>query len=73
VFVLLICVSLLSGVLAGFAMSKRRRRSWLHLVLYAFVVAISIFILIDLEYPRTGHVQLQAVDKALVELLDSIR
>ena len=73
VFGLLIAVSLLSGLLAGFAMAKRQRRSWLHLVLYAFVVAISIFILIDLEYPRTGHVQLRAVDDALYHLRDSIR
>jgi len=73
VFVLLISMALLSGVLAGFAMAKRPRRSWLHLVLFAFVIASSIFILIDLEYPRTGHVQLQAVDKVLVDLRDSIQ
>jgi len=73
VFVLLISMSLLSGVLAGFAMTKRQHRSWLHLVLYAFVISVTIFILIDLEYPRTGHVQLQAVDRALVDLRDSIK
>ena len=73
VFVLLISVALLSGVLAGFAMAKRQRRSWLHLVFYAFVVAITIFILMNLEYPRAGHVQLDAVDRALLELRESIR
>ena len=73
VFVLLISVALLSGLLAGYAMAKRRSRSWLHLLLYAVVVSVTIFVLLDLEYPRSGHVQLKAVDQAMYDLRDSIK
>ena len=73
VFALLIAMALLSAVLAGYAMAKRRRRSWLHLVIYPAVIALTVLVLLDLEYPRSGHVQLQATDDALYSLRDSIR
>ncbi|MGH2592768.1 MAG: DUF4239 domain-containing protein, partial [Anaerolineae bacterium] len=73
VFALLICISLLSGLLAGYAMAKRRSRSWPHMLLYAVVVAVTIYTVLDLEYPRSGFIRLDAADKALTELRDSIR
>jgi len=73
VFGLMMVVALLSALLAGYAMAKHRRRSWLHLLLYAVVISVTIFVLLDLEYPRAGHVRLRAVDQALYDLRDSIR
>jgi len=73
IFGLLICVTLLSGLLAGYAMAKRRSRSWLHMLLYALVVAITIYAVLDLEYPRFGLIRLDAADNALIELRNSIR
>ena len=68
-----ISVALLSGLLAGYDMAKRRRRSWFHGVLYAVVIAITIFTVIDLDYPRFGVIRLTAADKALIQLRDSIK
>jgi hypothetical protein len=73
IFVLLAAVALLSGVLAGFAMAKRQSRSWLHLVLYAGVVSVTIYAVLDLDYPRSGFIRLGAADSALIQLRDSIR
>ena len=73
IFALLITVALLSGLLAGFAMAKRRTRSWMHTILYAFVVSITIYAVLDLDYPRGGVIRLTAADKALTQLRDSIR
>jgi hypothetical protein len=73
IFALLICVVLLSGLLAGYAMAKRRSRSWFHMLLYAVVVAVTIYAILDLEYPRFGLIRLDAADKALIELRDSIQ
>jgi hypothetical protein len=42
VFSLLISVALSSGVVAGYAMAKRGRRSWLHMVLYAACIGITV-------------------------------
>lgn len=54
IFTLSTGVALVSGLLAGYAMAKRGRRSWLHMVLYAAVIAVTIYTVLDLEYPRFG-------------------
>jgi|SRR5215469_9439831 len=73
IFLLLAAVALISGLLAGYAMEKRKSRSWLHMVLYAAVISVTIYAVLDLEYPRFGLIHLKEADKALIQLRDSIR
>lgn len=72
-FYLLIFVALLTGLLAGYAMSKRRRRSWLHILLYAVIISVTIFAVFDFDNPRYGLIKADAADKALLQLRDSIQ
>lgn len=72
IFVLLTGVALISGLLAGYAMAKRRSRSSLHMVLYAAVIAVTVYAVLDLEYPRFGLIRLDMADRALLQLRDSI-
>ena len=73
IFGLSICVALLSGLIAGYDMARRKSRSWFHGLLYAMVISITIFTVIDLDYPRFGLIRLTAADNALNELRNSIR
>lgn len=73
IFTLLAGVALMSGLLAGYAMAKRRSRSWFHILLYATVIAITIYAVLDLEYPRFGLIRLDTADRALLQLRDSMR
>ena len=73
IFLLLVTVALLSGLLAGYAMAKRKSRSWLHMLLYAAVIPITIYAVLDFEDPRSGLIRVDAADKALTQLRDSIR
>jgi hypothetical protein len=73
IFLLLVTVALLSGLLAGYAMAKRKSRSWLHMLLYAAVIPITIYAVLDFEDPRSGLIRVDAADKALIQLRDSIR
>ena len=43
------------------------------MLLYALVVALTIYAVLDLEYPRFGLIRLDAADKALIDLRNSIR
>ena len=72
-FYLLICVALLTGLLAGYAMSKRQSRSWLHILLYAAIISITIYAIFDFDNPRYGLIKADAADKALHQLRESIR
>lgn len=73
IFALLVVVSLLSGLLAGYAMAKRERRSRLHMLLYAGVIALTVCVVLDLDDPRAGFIRLDTAENALVQLRDSIR
>jgi len=73
IFGLLVAVALLSGLVAGYAMAKRQSRSWLHMVVYSLVIAITIYAVLDLDDPRSGLIRLDAADNALYQLRDSIR
>lgn len=73
IFGLSICVALLSGLIAGYDMARRKSRNWFHGLLYAAVISITIFTVLDLDYPRFGLIRLSAADNALIQLRDSVQ
>jgi hypothetical protein len=73
IFALLVCVALLSGLLAGYAMAERTERSWLHMIVYALLITLTVYAVLDLDYSRSGLIRLDAADHAMVQLRDSIR
>ncbi len=70
---LLVAVALLSALLAGYGMAKRGSRGWLHIVVYALAITVTIYAVIDLDYPRSGLIRLNAADNVLAQLRNSIR
>jgi hypothetical protein len=56
------------ALMAGFGMAKAQHQSLLHSVGFALVMALSIYLILDLEYPRLGLVRIDSFDRALVEL-----
>jgi hypothetical protein len=43
------------------------------MILYATVIPITIYAVLDFEDPRSGLIRVDAADKALIQLRDSIR
>lgn len=72
VFGFLIAAALLSGLVAGFGMA-RGSRNWLSVLTYASIVALTMYVMIDMEYPRTGLIRIGAADLAMTTLRDSIQ
>lgn len=73
IFAMLTVVTLLSGLLAGYTMSKRKTRSWLHIFTYAAVIAVTLYAVVDLDNPRSGLIRLDAADEALTKLRASLQ
>lgn len=73
IFSLLVLVALVSSSLAGYAMAQRKRRSWLHMLLYAAAVASTVYVVLDLDNPRFGWIGLGSADRVLIQVRDSIR
>jgi hypothetical protein len=73
IFWLLVGIVLMSGLLAGYAMARRPRRSWLHMVCFSAIISLTISVIFDFNYPRYGLIRVDAADKTLLELRDSMR
>ena len=72
IFVMLFGLALASSLLAGYAMAGRKKRSWLHMLSFAAVMAIAVYVILDVEYPRVGLIRLDTFDQALVDLRASM-
>jgi len=55
------------ALLAGYGMSRSKTRSWMHTLGFALILAISVYVILDLEYPRAGLIQLEAYDQILID------
>lgn len=67
-YILLVLLVLTSALVAGHAMAPSRARSWTHVLAFALALAASIYVILDMEYPRLGFIRIDAVDELLVDL-----
>lgn len=72
VFSMLVFLALLAGFFAGHGMSGSNVRSWMHILGFAAVLAITVYVILDLEYPRLGMIRVDKFDRFLVELRQSM-
>lgn len=70
---LLVGAAIASGLLAGYAMAKRRQRSWFHEAAYAALLALTVYTVIDLDHPRFGLINIDAAYQPLRELREAIK
>ncbi len=52
--------ALVASFLAGNAMGKGRNISWVHAISFAVVMTLALYVMIDIEYPRIGIVNLDS-------------
>jgi hypothetical protein len=73
VFVMLFGLALASSLLAGYNMAEAKSRRGMHMLTFAVTVALAIYVILDFEFPRLGFIRVDAFDRALVELLESMK
>lgn len=71
-FQLLSCLSLASALLVGYSLAKNQRRTWLHMVIFSAVLSVTVFVIVDLEYPRLGTIRIDDADHFLLDLRSSM-
>ena len=71
IFLMLGACALLAALMAGYGMS-RGSRSWTHIIVFATVMAGSVYIIVDMEFPRLGIIRVDAFDQALTDLRGSM-
>jgi hypothetical protein len=63
-----VTLSFLGGLLVGYGMSLKLQRNLLHTLLFALAISATIYVVLDLEYPRVGLITLSSMDRALIDL-----
>ena len=73
IFVMLAVLALVSSLLAGYDMPGGKRRSWIHVFAFAGIMAASVYVILDLEYPRIGFIRIDDFDRVLTDLRQSMK
>jgi hypothetical protein len=67
IFAMLLVTALVCALLAGNAMLKSRSPNWIHILGFAAITTITMYVIADLEYPRRGLIQVDSLDQMLQE------
>lgn len=72
VFALLGVLVLSGALLAGYGMAAAKSRSWVHTLGFAFIMAGTTYLILDLEFPRIGLIRVDATDELLRDVRRSM-
>src|SRR5262249_27315426 len=67
IYVILFGLGLGGSLLAGFGMAAANSRSWIHMLIFAATLTVTLYTLTDMEYPRLGLIRIEDFDHFLVD------
>lgn len=73
IYLMLAALAVMCSILAGHGMSASGTRSWLHMVGFAAIMSLTIYVIFDLEYPRFGWIRINQVDQILIDVRESMK
>lgn len=73
VYVVLFGLGLGGSLLAGFGMAAATVRSWVHMITFAGALAVALYVVSDMEFPRLGLVRVESSDHFLLDVYNQMR
>ena len=73
VYIMLFGLGLGGSLLAGFGMAAAAARSRIHMVMFAATLAITLYVVTDIEFPRLGFIRVENFDHFLVDVYEQMR
>ena len=73
IYALLFGLGLICSLLAGYRMASGPHRSWLHILGFTIITVVIVYVVLDVEYPRTGLIRLETADRLLVNLRQNMK
>ena len=68
IYLMLAVLAVAAALLSGYQQCGEKDVDWLHKIGFALTVAITVYVILDIEYPRLGFVRIDAIDKVLIEV-----
>jgi hypothetical protein len=72
VYAMLFGLGLGGSLLAGFGMATAPARSWVHTVIFASTLSISLYVVTDMEFPRLGLIRVESFDHFLIDVYNQM-
>jgi hypothetical protein len=73
VYWMLVVLMLVCSLLAGYGTAATKTRSWIHIIGFAVIMAGSMLLILDYEYPRAGLIRMDPADQVLIDLRNRMR
>jgi hypothetical protein len=73
IYAMLIGLALASAFLAGYQTAGEKAYDWAHQLAFAGIVAFTVYVILDVEYPRLGFVRIDAIDQILVSVRQGMK
>ncbi|QSX77763.1 bestrophin-like domain [Agrilutibacter solisilvae] len=68
IFLMLAALSLVGALLVGHDMAANRERPWLHPIVFATIISLSVYVILDLEFPHLGLIRVDSADHVISDL-----
>lgn len=72
VYLMLFAVCFVTAMLVGYGLTTRER-PWVHLLSFTSVIAITIFVIADVEFPNLGFIRVEDAERLFGDLLLSMK
>jgi hypothetical protein len=66
IYLLLGILAVACSLIAGYGMAEQKKRPWLHTLVYAVALTITLYTILDLEFPRSGLIRVNRYDAVLM-------
>jgi len=72
IYVLLYLIALICAFLAGNSLSSATSNIHVHVLAFALLTCASVYVILEIEYPRVGFINIEKYDQALVDVRKSM-
>ena len=73
IYWMLIALGVAAAILAGYQTAGEKDYDWPHKIGFAAMIALTVYVIFDIEYPRLGFVRLDTIDRLLVDVREGMR
>lgn len=73
IWISLFTLAIIGALVAGYNMGVEQKRDWVLTMVFIFLMAGAIFVILNLEYPRIGSISLIEFEQEIIELRNAIK
>jgi hypothetical protein len=73
IYAMLIAFALASALLAGYQSAVERGYLWLRQIGFASIIAFTVYVILDIEYPSLGWIRIDAIDRVLMNVREGMK